>query len=48
MCVYCFLLTYINECVTGEHNCDANHAYCNNTAEDPLHVFASQDILETV
>ena len=21
----------INECVTGEHNCDANHAYCNNT-----------------
>ena len=21
----------INECVTGEHNCDANRAYCNNT-----------------
>ena len=21
----------INECVTEEHNCDAIHAYCNNT-----------------
>ena len=21
----------INECVTGKHNCDANHTYCNNT-----------------
>ena len=21
----------INECVTGEHNYDANRAYCNNT-----------------
>lgn len=21
----------INECETGEHNCDANHTYCNNT-----------------
>ena len=25
------LFADINECVTGEHNCDANRAYCNNT-----------------
>ena len=25
------LIADINECVTEEHNCDANHAYCNNT-----------------
>ena len=29
--LHCFFADMINECVTGEHNCDANHAYYNNT-----------------
>ena len=30
---YIFILIFadINECKTGEHNCDADHMYCNNT-----------------
>ena len=26
-----FVFADINECETGEHNCDADHMYCNNT-----------------
>ena len=29
--IYNFHFTDINECETGEHNCSADHAYCNNT-----------------
>ena len=29
--IYNFHFTDINECETGEHNCNADHAYCNNT-----------------
>ena len=29
--IYNFHFTDINECETGEHNCNRDHAYCNNT-----------------
>ena len=31
MSILFFFCADINECVTEEHNCDANYAYCNKT-----------------